>query len=99
MTIKKTEQTPGIGDVLEDGPDDLAFPQGSRVSKRDPKAVELSPSRRRAAARTKTFTSDVNPELYAVWNDIREDNEQSVVRALELSLISFLDQHGISFEV
>jgi hypothetical protein len=99
MKTQNPTQAAGIGDVEERAEGDMLFPTTERRARNSLSASELSPSKRRAAARTKTFTANVNPELYAVWDGIREGNEQSVVRALELSLIAFLEKHGKEFEL
>jgi hypothetical protein len=89
----------GIGDVEQVEQTDMKFPRSPSRKRSAASLIEASPSRRRAAARTKTLSVNVNPELYAIWDDIREDKEQSVVRAVELSLIAFLEKNGKSFDL
>ncbi|WP_170339674.1 hypothetical protein [Ruegeria arenilitoris] len=90
---------PALGSILEDAAQDMLFERKTAVSPSQLKLAQMSPSRRRAALRTKTFTADVNPELYAAWDDLREGKELTVVRALELSLIAFLKANGRDFEL
>ncbi|MDO6481416.1 hypothetical protein [Shimia thalassica] len=92
MTEAKPSLVAGVGHVDEVLPNDLNFKGKTRKR-------HLSPSKRRAAARTKTLSVNVNPKLYETWNAIREDKELSVVRALELSLIAYLEQSGKTFEL
>ncbi len=92
-------RVPKIGSIHEETSVDMNFERRASVSPSQLKLAQMSPSRRRAALRTKTFTSDVNPELYAAWDELREVKELTVVRALELSLIGYLEKHGHSFEL
>ncbi|WP_281995663.1 hypothetical protein [Ruegeria faecimaris] len=93
------KKVPSIGSIQEHRSDDMSFERKAPVSPSQLKLAQMSPSRRRAALRTKTFSSDVNPELYAAWDELREVKELTVVRALELSLISFLKTNGKDFKL
>lgn len=99
MDNRKQSQVPGLGDVDKVEQSDMRFPRGSTPKTSLSHQSEMSPSRRRAAARTQKISVSVNPQLYATWNAIREDKEQAVVRAIELSLIAYLKQHGKSFDL
>ncbi len=99
MTANIQTKIAGIGDVDQIEQADMAFPRDPPRKTKSNTLTEMSPSRRRAAARTKTLSVNVNPELYGVWDGIREDKEQSVVRAVELSLIAYLEKHGKSFDL
>ncbi len=92
-------RVPNIGNIHEETSVDMNFKRGASVSPSQLKLAQMSPSRRRAALRTKTFTSDVNPALYAAWDELREAKELTVVRAFELSLISFLNDSGTDFKL
>ncbi|WP_171123531.1 MULTISPECIES: hypothetical protein [unclassified Ruegeria] len=92
-------KVPSIGSIQEHRSDDMTFERKAPVSPSQLKLAQMSPSRRRAALRTKTFTSDVNPALYAAWDELREAKELTVVRAFELSLISFLNDSGTDFKL
>jgi len=98
MTTKKQiSQVPGLGSVDEVLPSDMQFERKSAVSQQNFRLAQMSPSRRRAALRTKSFTADVNPQLYAAWDALRDRQELTVVRAFELSLLAFLEKHGEDF--
>lgn len=99
MKSTQNSAVASIGDVELDTEGDMVFPRKSRSSSVNVKTAQMSPSRRRAAARTKTLSVSVNPDLYAVWDNLRENEEQSVVRAVELSLIAFLAQNGVEFDL
>ena len=99
MTKINQAEIASIGDVEQVEQTDMKFPRSLSLNKRPSPLTELSPSKRRAAARTKTLSVSVNPKLYAIWDGIREDKEQSVVRAVELSLLAFLEKHGKSFDL
>ncbi|PHO04861.1 hypothetical protein CSC82_04860 [Rhodobacteraceae bacterium 4F10] len=99
MKSTQNSAVTSIGDVKLDTDGDMVFPRKSGRSGANVKTAQLSPSRRRAAARTKTLSVSVNPDLYAVWDNLRENEEQSVVRAVELSLIAFLAQNGVEFDL
>lgn len=92
-------RVPNIGNIYEETSVDMNFERKASVSPSQLKLAQMSPSRRRAALRTKTFTSDVNPALYAAWDELREAKELTVVRAFELSLISFLNDSGTDFKL
>ncbi|WP_210093713.1 hypothetical protein [Ruegeria sp. HKCCSP346] len=97
--MTKEAKIAAVGSILEDAVQDMQFERKRPVSPSQLKLEQMSPSRRRAALRTKTFTADVNPQLYAAWDDLREGKELTVVRALELSLIAFLKANGQEFEL
>lgn len=92
MTEAKKSPVASVGHVSELLASDMSF-QGKSVKQ------QLSPSRQRASARTKTLSVNVNPKLYAAWDALREDKELSVVRMLELSLIALLEKNGETFEL
>lgn len=89
----------GVGDIDRVEQGDMGFPLGSTRKASLALQPEMSPSKRRAAARTQKLSVSVNPSLYAAWNAIREDKEQAVVRAVELSLIAYLERNGQSFDL
>ncbi|MEP0144426.1 MAG: hypothetical protein ABJ360_00585 [Roseobacter sp.] len=95
----KQNLMPGVGDANKVEQGDLGFPRGSTSKSSLVAQPEMSPSKRRAAARTQKLSVSVNPDLYSAWNAIREDKEQAVVRAVELSLIAYLEQHGQTFDL
>lgn len=99
MDNTKQNHMPGLGDIDKVEGSDMSFPRGSTTKTGLQSQVELSPSKRRAAARTQKLSVSVNPGLYAAWNAIREDKEQAVVRAIELSLIAYLENHGQSYDL
>ncbi|WP_108836316.1 hypothetical protein [Tateyamaria sp. Alg231-49] len=99
MENKKQNLMPGVGDANKVEQGDLGFPRGSTSKSSLVAQPEMSPSKRRAAARTQKLSVSVNPDLYSTWNAIREDKEQAVVRAVELSLIAYLEQHGQTFKL
>ncbi len=99
MDNAKQNLMQGVGDVNKVEQGDLGFPRGSTSKSRLVAQPEMSPSKRRAAARTQKLSVSVNPDLYAAWNAIREDKEQAVVRAVELSLIAYLEKHGQTFDL
>ena len=99
MTDTNKTKVAAIGNVEQVEQTDMKFPRKPSRRNLSSSLTEMSPSKRRAAARTKTLTVSVNPELYAAWDDIREDKEHSVVRAVELSLIAFLEKHGQTFDL
>jgi hypothetical protein len=99
MKNKTQDLMPSVGDVNKVEQGDLGFPRGSSRKARLAVQPEMSPSKRRAAARTQKLSVSVNPDLYTAWNAIREDKEQAVVRAVELSLIAYLEKNGQSFDL
>lgn len=99
MQRKHQVEMAGLGNIDRIEADDLDFPQGGAKQRDMISRLEMSPSKRRAAARTKKLSASVNPKLYAAWNEVREDKEQSVVRALELSLIAYLKNSGQTFDL
>ncbi len=99
MDSTKYTHMPGVGDVNKVEQSDIGFPRGSTSKSSLVAQPEMSPSKRRAAARTQKLSVSVNPALYAAWNATREDKEQAVVRAVELSLIAYLEQHGQTFDL
>lgn len=92
MIEPRRSQVAGVGHIDEVLPTDMNF-RGKSGSK------QMSPSRQRAAARTKRLSVNVNPELYDAWDALREDKELSVVRMLELSLIAHLRENGEVFDL
>ncbi len=99
MDKTKHNHMPSLGDINEVEQGDMGFPLGSTSKPSLALQPEMSPSKRRAAARTQKLSVSVNPDLYAAWNAIREDKEQAVVRAVELSLIAYLEKHGQTFDL
>ena len=99
MDNTKHSHMPGLGDVDKVEQSDMSFPRGSTSKSSLAAKPEMSPSKRRAAARTQKLSVSVNPSLYAAWNAVREDKEQAVVRAVELSLITYLEKHGQTFDL
>ncbi|WP_171212042.1 hypothetical protein [Ruegeria sp. HKCCA5426] len=99
MDNTKQNHMRGLGDIDKVEGSDMSFPRGSTSKSGLQRQAELSPSKRRAAARTQKLSVSVNPDLYAAWNTIREDKEQAVVRAVELSLIAYLEKNGQTFDL
>lgn len=99
MNHRGQNLVPGVGNIEKIEQSDMSFPRGSTQQSILAPETELSPSKRRAAARTQKLSVSVNPALYAAWNAIREEKEQAVVRAVELSLIAYLVQHGQQFDL
>lgn len=99
MGNTKQNRMAGLGNIEQIEDSDMSFPLGSTSKSNLISQPKMSPSKRRAAARTQKLSVSVNPTLYAAWNAIREDKEQAVVRAVELSLIAYLENHGQSFDL